>query len=74
MKEFAGPLKKIIEGFKRYITPNISDALDRLGIQGDCQGIRSAVEGLKMVGPAFTIYRLPSDPVNPKKAGIISIT
>ena len=69
VKEFERPSKEIIEEFKKYSTPNISDALDRLGIAGGCLGIRPAVSGQKMVGPAFTIYRLPSDPVNPKKGG-----
>lgn len=69
VKDFERPPKELIEEFKKYSTPNISDALDRLGIKGGCEGIRPAVEGVKMVGPALTVYRLPADPVNPKKGG-----
>jgi 4-hydroxy-4-methyl-2-oxoglutarate aldolase len=69
VKDFERPPKEMIEEFKRYSTPNISDALDRLGIKGGCEGIRPVLSGVKMVGPALTTYRLPGDPVHPKKAG-----
>lgn len=59
----------VVEQFKQYATPTISDALNRVGISGGCLGIRPAVPGLKMVGSAYTVRRLPSDQVSPSKGG-----
>jgi len=70
VKDFDRPPKAMMEEFKKYPTSIISDALDRLGIRGGCEGIRAVVEGVKMAGPALTVYRLPVDPVNPRKGGV----
>jgi regulator of RNase E activity RraA len=67
IKDFERPPKELVDEFKIYSTPIISDVLDRLGIKGGCEGIRPVIEGVKMVGPALTVYRLPVDPVNPRK-------
>lgn len=69
IREFERLPASIVEQFKKYATPTISDALNRLGIMGGCLGIRPVVPGLKMVGSAYTVRRLPSDPVNPSKGG-----
>lgn len=37
----------------------LSDALDRLGIDGQCLGIMPFQRGIKMAGPAFTIRMVP---------------
>ena len=36
-------------------TPTLSDALDRLGIPGQCRGIMPLDRGFRMAGPAFTV-------------------
>jgi regulator of RNase E activity RraA len=40
-------------------TTCVSDAMDRLGIQGGCHGISPVVSGAKAVGPAFTVSYVP---------------
>jgi len=45
--------------FMALDTTAISDALDRLGIKGGCQGILPQVSGTKAVGPAFTVRYRP---------------
>lgn len=48
----------IVEGFKALNTPCVSDAMDKLGIDAGCQGIKQIVIGTKFVGRAFTVkYR-----------------
>ncbi len=54
------PDRKLIEGFEKLSTPNISDALDRLGIAGGCKGITPVVHGTKLVGPAYTLKYVPA--------------
>jgi 4-hydroxy-4-methyl-2-oxoglutarate aldolase len=39
----------------RYSTPLISDALDMLGINGGCEGLRALAPGLSVCGPAYTL-------------------
>lgn len=52
-------LDDIVENFKKLDTTAISDALDRLGIRGGCQGILPQVPGTKAVGRAFTVRYRP---------------
>jgi len=40
---------KIIERYKALSTSAISDALDRLGIKGGCEGIKSLFYGIRAV-------------------------
>lgn len=54
-----GTTEELIEKFKVMDTTCISDALDRLGIRGGCQGIIPIVAGVKMVGTAFTVRYRP---------------
>ena len=50
---------EIVEQFRRLDTTAVSDALDRLGIRGGCQGISARVPGTKAVGRAFTVRYRP---------------
>jgi 4-hydroxy-4-methyl-2-oxoglutarate aldolase len=50
---------ELVGKFKELDTTSISDALDRLGIPGGCQGILPQVPGTKAVGRAFTVRYRP---------------
>lgn len=50
---------EIANKFKEMDTPCVSDAMDRLGIQGGCLGISPVVSGVTAVGPAFTVSYVP---------------
>jgi 4-hydroxy-4-methyl-2-oxoglutarate aldolase len=52
-------LDDLVKKFERLDTTSISDALDRLGIKGGCQGILPQVPGAKAVGRAFTVRYRP---------------
>ena len=52
-------MKDLIEKFKEMDTTCVSDALDRLGIKGGCEGIVPIVSGVKAVGTAFTVKYRP---------------
>ncbi|MGY8634276.1 RraA family protein [Bradyrhizobium sp. 14AA] len=52
MSEIASELKEIG-------TTTLSDALDRLGIEGQCLGIKPFDHQMRLAGPAFTIRMLP---------------
>lgn len=49
----------------RVSTPNISDAMHR---KGEMKGIKPVVQGLKMVGQAFTVRTFPGDWAKPIEA------
>ncbi|RLI15785.1 MAG: bifunctional hexulose-6-phosphate synthase/ribonuclease regulator [Candidatus Hecatellales archaeon] len=49
----------------RVSTPNISDAMHR---RGEMEGIKPVVQGLKMVGQAFTVRTFPGDWAKPIEA------
>jgi len=53
------PAKNIVESFQALPTSTISDALDRLGIAGGCEGIFPIVPLAKMAGPAYTVRYVP---------------
>jgi len=53
------PDKSVIQGFLSLSTATISDALDRFGLRGGCEGILSIVPGAKMAGSAFTVRYVP---------------
>ena len=50
---------EIVKKIKSFFTATISDALDKFGIAGGCQGITPVVSGVKMVGTAYTIRYVP---------------
>lgn len=47
------------EKLKSYGVTTLSDALDRLGIEGQCLGIMPFARSMRLAGPAFTIRMLP---------------
>lgn len=51
--------KSNLERWRTISTTNISDALDKLGISGGCLGIVPIVQGVKMVGTAYTVHYIP---------------
>lgn len=51
--------QEIIDSFLTFDTAAVSDALDRLGIQGGLLGIHAVVPGTKMCGQAFTVHYIP---------------
>ncbi len=50
---------KTVEAFKKISIAAVSDALDKLGINGTCLGIGPINYGYQMVGRAFTVKYLP---------------
>lgn len=56
----------MVEEIGRISTPNLSDALDKLRIKGGLEGITPIVEGVKMVGRAYTVRFLPAPQVGLK--------
>lgn len=57
--EIMRPDKNVIQGFLSLSTATISDALDRFGLRGGCEGILPIVPGAKMAGSAFTLRYVP---------------
>jgi regulator of RNase E activity RraA len=49
----------VVDGFKALDTTCVSDALDRLGLQGGLEGIKPIVEGATICGTAFTVRYVP---------------
>lgn len=49
----------LVEEFKKLSIAAVSDALDRLGINGTCLGISPINYGYQMVGRAYTVKYLP---------------
>ena len=58
--KFKRPAPEIVKGFESLSTSTISDALDKLGFAGGCQGITPVVSGVKMVGTAYTVRYIPT--------------
>lgn len=54
-------LDDIVAGFKTLSTPEISDALDRLGLPGSALGVAPIATGRRMAGRAFTPRYGPAD-------------
>lgn len=50
-------------------TATISDALDRLGISGQCLGIKPRHHSFRMTGRAYTVLYGPLDSANPGTVG-----
>lgn len=51
---------RIVSQFLNVSTPNISDALDRLGIEGAPQGVLPIYPCTKIAGPAATLKLVPA--------------
>ena len=45
----------VVEGSRKLSVAAVSDAMDRLGVIGQCLGIQSINQGNRMAGRAFTI-------------------
>ena len=57
----AADLKGTVDGYRRLSTANVSDGLDRAGIDGAPQGIGPLWSGCgKIVGPAATLKLVPA--------------
>ena len=50
---------EILAALQGLSTPDLSDALDRLGIAGQCLGILPLSRSFRLVGRAFTIHYVP---------------
>lgn len=53
-------MDKNVERIARLDTATLSDALDRLGIQGQCHGIKPRTASFRLAGRAFTILYGPA--------------
>jgi 4-hydroxy-4-methyl-2-oxoglutarate aldolase len=53
------PDRAVVQAFYSLSTATISDALDRFGLRGGCEGIFSIVPGAKMAGTALTVRYVP---------------
>lgn len=49
----------LMRALKDLDTSHVSDALDRLGIAGQCLGIMPLDRGFRLAGPAFTVRYVP---------------
>lgn len=58
-----------IERARKLDCATLSDALDKLGIEGVCRGIKPRDHGFRLAGRAFTVLYGPIDPVNPGTVG-----
>ena len=55
-------MDSMIDSFSNLSVAAVSDAMDRLGVAGQCPGIQSIAQGNKMAGRAFTMkYIQPGD-------------
>jgi regulator of RNase E activity RraA len=52
-------MDQLVEGFKELAAASVSDALDRLQIHGQAQGILPLAFGHHVVGRAFTLHYVP---------------
>lgn len=59
MKEELRIPKEIIEEYKKLDTPSISDAMDKLRIQGGLLGIHPVLPDTYLCGQAFTVHYVP---------------
>jgi len=59
--EITNEVKELIAEFRKpeYDVCCLSDAMDKLGIQCGCFGIKAVVQGVKMAGSAFTLAYRP---------------
>ena len=57
------PIIEYIKEFSALPTSAVSDALDRMGIKGQCRGVRALdSRGAKLCGRVFTVQFLPCGP------------
>ncbi|WP_346893267.1 RraA family protein [uncultured Roseibium sp.] len=58
-----------LERLRKLDTATLSDAMDKLGIEGVCRGIKPRDQTVGLAGRAFTLLYGPVDPVNPGTVG-----
>ncbi len=58
-----------VERARSHDCATLSDAMDRLGIEGVCRGIKPRDHGFRMAGRAFTVRYGPVDVVTPGNVG-----
>ena len=58
-----------VERARRMDCATLSDAMDKLGIEGVCRGIKPRDHGFRLAGRAFTVLYGPVDAVNPGTVG-----
>lgn len=64
--QISKPSKELVEKFKPYSTTNVSDALDKLGLQPGIVGILPLYEGCpKLLGTAVTMRVTAAGPTRP---------
>jgi len=54
-KEIRRPSRDLVEKLRTVPTETLSDALDKLGLQGVMEGISPVVQGAALCGPAVTV-------------------
>lgn len=52
--------KELVQRLKALETPGVSDAMDRLGIAGQCLGIMPLDRSFRLAGEAFTVQYVPA--------------
>ncbi|MFP6732285.1 MAG: hypothetical protein VB959_00410, partial [Rhodospirillales bacterium] len=52
---------EIIGKLRTLSTSSVSDAMDRLGINGQCLGIKPLGSGFRLCGRAFTMHMTPAE-------------
>ncbi len=62
-------MENLVSAFKKIDTSTISDALDKLGIVGQCLGVKSINPTWKIAGLAYTVKYGPVDPLNKGTVG-----
>ena len=62
-------MENLVLAFKKIDTSTISDALDKLGIVGQCLGVKSINPTWKIAGLAYTVKYGPVDPLNKGTVG-----
>lgn len=60
---------KNVERAGKLDCATLSDAMDKLGIEGVCRGIKPRDHGFRMAGRAFTVLYGPVDQVDPGTVG-----
>ncbi|RZL96113.1 MAG: RraA family protein [Variovorax sp.] len=57
-KKAAAQSDALVEAFKALDSASVSDAMDKLGLEAGCHGVKPVVTGVKFAGRAFTVkYR-----------------
>jgi 4-hydroxy-4-methyl-2-oxoglutarate aldolase len=60
---------KSVERARKHDCATLSDAMDRLGIEGVCRGVKPRGTGFRLAGRAYTLRYAPVDPIEPGNVG-----